>query len=78
MANTVGSQRFALDGVLSVCCFIWVPLRSDVPTNREASMDCLGIAPTSILGMKMVFFVKNVIFRHNIELEAIARQPVEA
>ena len=45
---------------------------------REASTDCLAIASSSICGLKMAFLSKNAIFRPNIELEAIARQPVEA
>ena len=41
-------------------------------------MDCLAIASSSILGLKMAFLDKNAIFRPYFELEAIARQSVEA
>ena len=41
-------------------------------------MDCLAIASCSVSCLKMAFLVKIAIFRPNIELEAIARQSVEA
>ena len=41
-------------------------------------MDHLAIASSSVLGLKIAFLDKIVIFRPNIELEAIARQSVEA
>ena len=47
-------------------------------TSREASTDCLAIASSSVLGLKMAFLDKIATFRPNIELEAIARQSVEA
>merc|ERR1712015_523020 len=47
-------------------------------TSREASSDCLAIASSSILGLKMTILSKNVIFRPKTELEAIARWSVDA
>ena len=41
-------------------------------------MDCLAIASSSVLDLKMSFLVKVAIFRPHIELEAIARQSVGA
>ena len=41
-------------------------------------MDHRAIASSSVLGLKIAFLDKIVIFRPNIELEAIARQSVEA
>ena len=41
-------------------------------------MECLAIASSSILGLKMTILSKNAIFRPETELEAIARQSVEA
>ena len=40
-------------------------------TSLEASPECLAIASSSILGLKMTFLDKNAIFRPKIELEAI-------
>ena len=42
------------------------------------STDHLAIASSSVLGLKIAFLDKIVIFRPNIELEAIARQSIEA
>ena len=41
-------------------------------------MDCLAIASSSVLGLKMTILSKNAIFRPKTELEAIARWSVEA
>ena len=41
-------------------------------------MDCLAIASSSILGLKMTILSKNVIFRPKTELGAIARWSVDA
>ena len=41
-------------------------------------MDCLAIASSSILGLKMTILSKNAIFRPKTELEAIARWSVDA
>ena len=41
-------------------------------------MDHPAIASSSVLGLKIAFLVKIVILRPNIELEAIARQSVDA
>ena len=45
---------------------------------REASTDHLAIASSSVLGLKIAILDKIVIFSPNIELEAIARQSVDA
>ena len=45
---------------------------------REASTDCLAIASSSILCLKMAILTKIAIFRPKTELEAIARTPVQA
>merc|ERR1712015_52336 len=47
-------------------------------TSCEASTDCLAIASSSILGLKMTIWSKTAIFRPKTELEAIARWSVEA
>ena len=44
----------------------------------ETSTDHLAIASSSVLGLKIAFLDKIVIFRPNIELEVIARQSEEA
>ena len=42
------------------------------------SMDHLATASSSVLGLKIAFLDKNAIFRPYFELEAIARQSVQA
>ena len=44
---------------------------------QEASTECLAIAFSAILGLKVTLLDKNAIFIPNTELEAIARQSVE-
>ena len=44
----------------------------------KASTDCLAIASSSILGLKITILSKNANFRPKTELEAIARWSVDA
>ena len=46
--------------------------------KREASTHSLAIPPSSILGLKIAFLDKKIIFSTNIELAGIARQSIEA
>ena len=41
-------------------------------------MDCLSIASSSILGLKLAILTQNAIFRPKIELQAVARHCVDA
>ena len=51
---------------------------TEIITLHEASIDCLATASNAIYGLKMAFLDKNAISRPYFELEAIARQSVEA